>query len=246
LAEHHKNYLVSGGEHLGAVPERLLAAVEPIYPVSESTDLLFPSVYQSLLADHFRHCIARDPQDLRSHVRRILLAYERADGPELFAAMLDLFIALGRKGFNLRRRMLGVSRGGLEAHQYSLLRDSLPEGVDESKVTIAPGSLLCRGIEGSLNLVRHGSALSTEVRDPLIDAREYLEYSQIDEARSVLEDAISQTPLRQELHYELLAIYRSTRDRTNFAKMFQKISDIASPIPKEWQELAEFFRRSNV
>jgi hypothetical protein len=220
--------------------------MEPLFPALLSTDLRFPPVFQSSLADYFSHCVAREPLDLRSHVRRIFLAHEHGSTVDLFGALVDLFIALGKKGLNLRKRMLELSKGKLQSHEYGQLRDALIGGLDELGITFVPGAMLCRGVEGAMALVESSIKKPIAVRDPLMEAREYLEYSQLDEARNVLEYAVMQEPGRSELHKELLDIYRSTRDRDSFARMFQKLDGESNPMRKEWRELAEFLRSLNV
>jgi hypothetical protein len=246
LAAEQNNHLVSAAIQLGPIPEHLIESMEPMYPVLGSTGLCFPPEYHKLLADYFCHCIARDPNDLRSHVRRIFLEREQGRNIRLYAALFDLFIALGNRGSELRHRMLRLAKANLEPHQYNLLHESLAKGLDSIGAPIVHGSVLSRGIEGTLDLVSPAVEERTGPRDALIEAREYLEYSQLDEARSLLERAVLQEPQRSDLHLELLAIYRSTRNESNFAKMVQELDGMTNPVPKAWQELAEFFRSRNV
>lgn len=245
LAEKQQPLLVSGVGNLETESEPLQAEVEAEFVVSASTDLRFPPIFQLALADYLCHRVTREPSDLRSHVRRIFLAHEQQSTVELFGALVDLFIALGNKGLRLRQRMLEWSKENLEARQYGLLRESLAGGLDERTVAFVHGAMLCRGVEGSLKLVESGAERSREPRDPLVEAREYLEYSQLDEARNLLEEALMQDPRRQELHEELLEIYRSTRDQSNFAKMLGRLNK-GNPMLEQWQELAEYFRSLNV
>ena len=231
--------------HPEPLPDQFPGAFEPVYPVSGSTELLFPSEYHELLADFFCHCIARDPNDLRSHVRRILLEHEREDRGQLFAALLDLFIALGKRGIRLRGRMLEFAKDKLDPSQYGLLSESFAKGLDSFRVPVVFGSMLGRGIEGNLNLARPVTDKREATRDALVEAREYLEYSQLDEARTVLERAILREPRRAELYLDLLAIYRSTRDRGNFSRMSRELERMEAPLPEAWRELAEYFRSLN-
>lgn len=246
MAAEQNSHLVSAAIQLGPIPEQLIESVEPVYPVSGSTELCFPPEYHRPLAGYFCHCIARDPNDLRSHVRRIFLEREQGQNMQLYAALFDLFIALGNRGSELRQRMLRLAKTNLESYQYDLLHESLAKGLDSIGVPIVHGSVLSRGIEGTLDLVSPAVEEPTGPRDALIEAREYLEYSQLDEARSALERAVLEEPQRSDLHLELLAIYRSTRDESNFAKMVRELDGMTNPMPEAWQELAEFFRSRNV
>jgi hypothetical protein len=237
--------LVSANIRPDAIPDQLLADVEPVYCVSGSSDLRFPPEYHVLLGAHLCHCVARDPSDLRSHVRRILLHLEDSQAIDLYAALVDLFIALGHRGFELRRRMLNMSRSLLKPHQHDVLSEALVTGLDPISVPTVPGSVLSRGIVGSLDMVKPIAEKTSEPRDPLIEAREFLEYSQIEEAREVLERAVMSEPQRSDLHIELLEIYRSTRDKTNFDKMHAKLDGTTNPAHEAWQTLAALFRSLN-
>lgn len=248
MADEKKPLLIANADSFVTLPERMHIEVEPIFVVSTSGDLRFPTLPRSSLIQYFRHCVSREPLDLRSHVRRIFLANEEGNEFELFPALVDLFIALGQKGLSLRKRLLSLSKGNLERDQYELLSDALDSDMSKGKLIHVNGSILCRGIEGGMTLVSSaaGGEIQVKPRDPLTEAREYLEYSQLDEARVVLEYAILQDSQRLELHKELLEIYRSTRDHSNFVKIFDKLDDKNNPMCEQWHELAGYFRSLNV
>ncbi|CAL1239228.1 conserved protein of unknown function [Candidatus Methylocalor cossyra] len=228
------------------IPKQFLAGLEPVFWLSGTTELRFPVELHRPLADYFQHCITRQPSDLRSHVRRIFLAYEFESRADLYAALIDLFLALGRHGHPLRTRLLELAKPRLEEGQYAFLRQSLGTGLSISPACNVTGSLLSQGVAGHTNLIKPAPEAAPEaVRDPLLEAREYLEYCQLDEARELLERAVLAQPERRELHQELLDIYRLTRDKTNFAKMHHKLAGIAHPMPDAWQLLAESFRGSD-
>lgn len=240
--------LIKGTTTSDIIPVELCSEIEPVFPVSASTDLRFSSQYQSGLAEYLCHSIAREPQDLRNHVRRILLMYEQKRESEVFGALLDLFIALDKKGFDLRKRMLESSTHCIDASQYHFLAKALTTGVSKNDAPCALGSMLSHGIEGQIKLVHtvEEKKKAHERRDPLTEAREYLEYSQLDEACSVLEQAIIDYPDTHELHEELLGIYRSTRDYHRFITMFEKLNHQGNPLLTEWQAMADYLRRFNV
>lgn len=241
MVQEQNRPLVTGPDGSENIPEQLLGCVEPVFPASVTGDLRFPRTHQPLLADYFCHRIARDPQDLRSHVRRIFLTCESGLAEEIFPALIDLFIALGKNGTNLRRRMLEFSRAHLGGPEYNLLRDALATGLNAATLPFTPGSVLCQGIEGTLQCVRPAAEAVGTSRDPLVEAREFLEYSQLDEARGVLEQAVLHQPQRADLHRELLSVYRSTRDKTNFSKTLRALDGAANPVPEAWRDLEEYF-----
>lgn len=241
----NKQPLILGGGVLDDIPVSLASCVEPAFPVTETTDLRFHPIFRFVLGDYFCHCVSRNPHDLLSHVRRIYFIYEYEPESEMFPAVLDLFIALGGKGLALRKRMLALAKSRLAIGHYKLLLDALVSGVDERQIGPVSGAFLQGGVEGSLTLVRVGSQATDGPRDPLVEAREFLEYSQLDEARILLEEAILLTPQRLELHEELLDIYRSTRDEMSFFQMLEELDGIENPALEKWQGLAEFFRSRN-
>jgi hypothetical protein len=79
----------------------------------------------------------------------------------------------------------------------------------------------------------------SEERDPLADAQDHIQYGQIPQAQAVLEGALRADPLRRELHHELLAIYRSTRDKTAFLVTYNALPLDLNPVPDAWERVAE-------
>ncbi len=185
------------------------------------------------------HQVARFPSDLKVHVQRIVLHVAETNAGGSYAALVDLFIALGSKGMSLRQRMLDTAKRLLERGQYQALVRKLDSGLHAADpIPCAPGSMLSKGTRGARILVerldRH------ETRDPLDEARSYLEYGQLDEARRLLEEALLSEPSRLELHLELLEIYRATLDLERFDALW-KLQDAAqNPAPDAWLETAEF------
>lgn len=149
------------------IPKQFLAGLEPVFWLSGTTELRFPVELHRPLADYFQHCITRQPSDLRSHVRRIFLAYEFESRADLYAALIDLFLALGRHGHPLRTRLLELAKPRLEEGQYAFLRQSLGTGLSISPACNVTGSLLSQGVAGHTNLIKPAPEAAPEaVRDP--------------------------------------------------------------------------------
>ncbi|MDO9238737.1 MAG: hypothetical protein Q7U30_01885, partial [Methylicorpusculum sp.] len=81
--------------------------------------------------------------------------------------------------------------------------------------------------------------------DPLLLARDCIEYSQLDEAQKLLETAIVEYPGRLELHQELTALYRSTRNLDRFNEMNSKLIASDITLPECWQQLEVYFKELN-
>jgi len=186
------------------------------------------------------HQIARDPEDLRAHVQRIYLHIAAKNAEEIYGALVDLFIVLGAKGSPLRHRMLAVSKKFLDREQYQTLVRKLDTGVHAADtIPPAPASMLTRGTRGTHFLVERLSTHAAGLLDPLDEARSYLEYGQLEEARELLEDAVMNEPWRLELHRELLEIYRATLDLDSFSTMWKLVDAANNPAADAWAETAE-------
>jgi len=225
--------------------------------VGDSDDVRLDAAFQMSAVRHLRltpnrigdegieyiaYHIVRSPMDLCNHVRRIVLQYDMRDSEGLYAALLDLFIVLENKGFDLRRRVLGGARSRLTLQQYRTLYACLnSDQVQCDRLPAPPDSMLAKGLIGSRSLVEAADNENESARDPLIEAREYIEYCQVDQARALLEQAILDQPQRMELHTELLEIYRSTRDRASFLAFWRRLNEIDNSAPDVWETAADSF-----
>ena len=205
-----------------------LLALHPDIPVNEL-----------LMEEHLAHAIAAAPGNLLCHTQRIYLFYAAVDGDGLYSALVDLFIALGNKGAPLRRRLLQGSRERLSARQFRVLSRWLERGApaEEKDLALAGHSVLQPGVTGVRKLVQVYHTESGSQRDPLLEARECIDYFQLDEARSLLEAAILEDTEREELHEELIRLYEATRDFASLEAMREKLSLTMTRLPECWPRL---------
>ncbi|MBS1212468.1 MAG: hypothetical protein H6R26_1084 [Proteobacteria bacterium] len=180
--------------------------------------------------------VAASPMALEWHVRRIRHAYRRRQGSELYAALLDLLIALDGRGRELKKRMLAGAREVLSAEKFAALARIVNEGrlPPERDLPRAAGSRLSQGIEGVLELVEVATSPDHAPRDSLQEARECIEYSQLEQAKVLLETALIESPEREDLHLELLSLYRATRDEQGFVRMRQQMLQLRHRLPEAW------------
>lgn len=193
------------------------------------------------LAEHLSHEVALAPRNLLRHTQRIVFHY-RIDDPEgLYSALFDLFSVLRDKGLRLRTRLLRGGRSRLKPEHLAVLSFWLSEQAPpEAKNLPEPKlSVLSSGADGTFELVHAIQDGGRKKRDPLVEAREHIEYSQIEEARETLEDAVLADPDRAELQAELLHLYLATRDYEHFRIMREKLAEIVTTLPDEWQTLGE-------
>lgn len=195
------------------------------------------------ICEFLGHQIARKPEDLLAHVQRIRVAARNQLEPYLFGAMLDLFIALGSRGYELRKRMLDyvADRLGPEAQQQ--FRAALEGGIQASDANEDPGiSVLSKGITGHTDIVDEAHSASQQgYEDPLEQALAALESSQLEVARQVLEDAIFAGVSNTEQQQLLLDLYRKSDDTLNFSVLYSSLNENSNAAPEAWTELAKHF-----
>lgn len=218
---------------------KVAACVEPEFLVSHPNDLQLGLLKKGPeTAQYIDYQVIRRPTILSNHVKRILLYVNLADADKLYGGLIDLFIVLDGRGENLRHRMLQVAKSVLDEGRYVALRDCDGQiNSSDHKLPASRDSLLDAGLVGtSLLLNSTNQSLPSDVeRDPLLEAREYIEYSQIDLARGVLEKAILKDPNRQDLQQDLLDILRSTNDESRFEQFRAKLDEMSNPHADLWE-----------
>ena len=216
---------------------------DPAFWIAESIRLqLKVHGWTERAAEYLNHAVSNSPRDLRSHVQRIYLHIVRGDREAVYGALVDLFIVLGEGGQALRKRLLKTSRPILDDQQHQFLQGRLEVGITAKEaIPQCRTSQLSKGIrEGHLLVIKHESPITLD-QDPLQEARDHLDYGQVQEAKEVLEAAIIKQPLRAELHHDLLEIYRCLNAREAFFAMREKLKPETQPVADAWQEAANFF-----
>jgi len=214
---------------------------EPAFIVPEFSALTDLSDVRGKNAAYLSHCVSRNPQDLKSHVQRISLHLNLQNADAAWGALIDVFLVLQANGKALKQRLLDSAHKLLGDRRHMFLHGRLESGLsskDRSPESIH--SVLSAGSIESLQLIGRADGNSIQARDPLTEAQEYLEYGQIEEAQTILQAAIRREPSRAELHYELLTIYRGTRDEDAFASMHGSLVPGENPVPEAWIELARY------
>lgn len=194
------------------------------------------------LADYLEQRIAAEPSHLLHHTRRIALEYQLDHPESLYGALIDLFLVLGVRGRALRRRLTEGARERLAPEHYAQLRRWLQSGqaLDTESVPPLKSSLFGLGTGETLHLVEMRETAHPDARDPLVEARECIEYSQIDQARQILESALGAEPERADLQWELLDLYRAQRDASHFLKLYPTFARDENPLAEDWRATARF------
>lgn len=211
-------------------------------PFQDRDSLIFD--LQSLTADLNALVlkVSRKPNDLLAHLRRIYFCYENALTEPLYAALLDLLIVLDDKGHDLRRRLLAGCRSHLNDQQFLAL-NIVCHGLQNIQGN--QFSLFTKGLIGKPQLLIVGKPVK-EQQDALILAKDFIEYSQLDQAMSTLEQAMELEPDREDIQLLLLELYQSTRSVERFQDQYHALTQTGASMPAAWQALADVFDEKSV
>ena len=228
--------------------ELRLPGLDPVFLLDGWRSLAaLPKSAPERLATHFAHQICRAPADLRCHTQRILFAIQQQHTDGVFGALLDLFIALGDKGRDLRARLLGNARPLLSQEQYGLFKQRLDSGIQRfDRLPLSQYAVLPLFLQGESLMVTGSSDSPIEARPELSlleEVQDMIEYGQLEEAQALLEQAVLEDPLDRDLLRELLDIYKHTRNRDAFDKMREQLGDRIDVAADEWEQLASYFDR---
>lgn len=193
-------------------------------------------------AGHLGRGVTRTPRDLARHARRVLALRAARDAEGLYGALLDLFIALGPRGFDLRRGLLAQSKPLLAADAAAFLEAHLEHGITATTPhPPTPASRLTGALRGTLDCLAPvpATAPSAAERDALADALELLAQGEVDAPRILLEGALANGPAAVEVLTLLLEIYRRGRYAAAFAALQARQPALATIAPAIWAETAK-------
>ncbi len=188
--------------------------------------------------------VARKPKRLITHIQRIYHCYQTNLQEQLFAALVDLLVVLNKRGKAISQRMIIGAKSKLSEEQYKMLKKFMDEDFDVALLSGNQYSVFTKGLVGTRNLVQQIETSDKQTHDPLELAHDYIEYSQLAEAKDILEKAIINQPQRLELHQCLLELYKATLDTSGFIKMFNIVSGLDVVMPSDWSTLQAFFDES--
>ncbi len=195
-------------------------------------------IYQQIAAK-----VLEKPKQLLSHIQRIYFTSDCDSSEQLYAALVDLLCILDGKGRALSQRMISATQSQLTSQQFATLCNAIKKQ-DISLLSENKYSLLTKGLVGTDRQLIEQSIEST-VHDPLIIARDYIEFSQLDAAIETLENSILKSPNREELQTELLQLYKVTNNSDSFTTTHLLLKKKEMTLSHEWQNLAEYFSQKN-
>ncbi|MFI3218751.1 MAG: hypothetical protein QX189_06470 [Methylococcales bacterium] len=189
--------------------------------------------------------IAKKPKQLTSHVQRISYCFQKNLNKQLFAAIVDFLIVLNRQGQPISWRVILGAKSRLTTEQFEELKVYLKgKHTDINLLSGNQYSIFSKGLVGVNKLIQQIEKEEKE-DDPLAIALDHIEYSQLDEAKKVLEEAILVQPERQDLRQELCDLYKLTGDSSGFHQMMAKLTRLGVGMTDDWNQLNNYFKGQN-
>lgn len=191
--------------------------------------------------------VSKTPKYLQGHLERIYYCHQHHLDDALYGALLDLFIVLGHEGKALGKRMLVGTQSRLRQDQSQTLHNLLQNNISvRSLLPISRYSVFIRGLVADKILVEFTIQGAAADKDPLDLAKDFIEYDQLDEAVSTLEDAILSAPARVDLHEALAELFKNTRNALGFKRMHSILTRKNFRLPPVWEELKKHFSQFNL
>jgi len=181
--------------------------------------------------------VTREPGNLENHLQRIYFCYSNNRSEQLYASLIDLLTILAGKGEALSQRIIYGTRSIINKEQWTALQKYLIT----LDLTVFPSnrfSVLNPCLLGTTQLLDKDKNTVVQY-DYLTLAHDYIEYSQLDSAITVLEQGIPEDPDGKEGQKLLLELYKSTGDVIRFRPMYQSV--IKKNLIDEWQQLDDYF-----
>ncbi len=200
--------------------------------ISQSHWLESPPLEQ---ADNVLRCllgqISRNNNDIYSLVKRIyfLKALNKQDtNTHIASAIYDLFFRLKSLGLPLKKRILRSTQEQLSEDELTYFTHCIsrppPTPAPES---ILRNSLFHSGLWGETKLISKTMQATSNKSaiTPLEEARELINYGDIETAMHILEEQLIKSPHDHAVSEELYVIYQHMRDHTHIRRMIDILSD---------------------
>lgn len=179
------------------------------------------------------------PKDLLLHLQRIFTCYLLDDSIKLQAALIDLFAVLEQKGRDLARRMLESCREKLADRDYEQLYaylSTITQTLPKNKFTV-----IQRDLVGTSLLIKKNETVECDKPNKLQLARDFIEYSQLDEAIALLEQIVMEASCDREAQELLLELYQDTEKQRRFEETHCKAVQARLELIPEWEVLHDYF-----
>lgn len=189
--------------------------------------------------------VTKKPKCLANHTQRISYCFRKNLNEQLFAAIVDLLVVLNQQGHAISWRVVLGAKSRLSPEHFNELKNYLKNGCANANLLSGNNySVFCKGFVGINEMIQQMDK-EEQINDPLIIALDHIEYSQLDEAKTVLEEAILEQPERQDLRLELCNLYKSTGDSNRFHQMLARLTRLGVSITDDWNQLNNYFKGQN-
>ncbi len=189
--------------------------------------------------------VTKKPKCLANHMQRISYCFRKNLNEQLFAAIVDFLVVLNQQGHAISWRMVLGAKSRLSSEHFNELKNYLKNSyADANLLSGNHYSVFSKGFVGVNKMIQQTDK-EEQTNDPLVIALDHIEYSQLDEAKTVLEEAILQQPERQDLRLELCNLYKSTGDSNRFHQMLARLTRLGVSITDDWNQLNNYFKGQN-
>ena len=198
---------------------------------------------QTAYAEYLARKIKRDPRDLRSHNQRIYLNYVLKNEDAYFGAVIDLFIALGSKGLELKLSILRPTYDLLEEEHANFINKHLLSGIRATQFLSTHESRLSKGFSSTTDFLVEKS-VDEKTYSSLSTAKEKLSLGEVKSAQMILENSLEQDPDDIEIAYELLELYRNYNLAKSFTTMTIRLTGKKLAAQEKWLETEVYFSQA--
>jgi hypothetical protein len=188
--------------------------------------------------------ITKKPKCLTNHVQRIYYCFQKNLNKQLFAAIVDFLVILNQQGQAISWRVVLGAKSRLTPEQFAELKGYLKGDTDKNLLSGNQYSVFSKGLVGINKMIQQIDKEET-ANDPLIIALDHIQYSQLDEAKEVLEEGILVEPERLDLRQELFDLYKLTGDSNRFHQMLAKLNRLGIIMTDDWNQLNNYFKGQN-
>ncbi|MES9927117.1 MAG: hypothetical protein ABW158_03295 [Candidatus Thiodiazotropha sp. 6PDIVS] len=206
----------------------------PSFPVKEWSDAF---------SQYLEKRVRRNPRDLHAHVQRTLLYLSKYESEAMYAALVDLFLILGKRGSHIRKNLVGQAKPFLLKEQHQFLIKHMESGLDSNQpLPSNTFSSLSRGHSGTMYIVSRKSTGSSQSFDsPVEQAKERCCQNDWLTAMVILEDAIRHDPGDTVVCRELLSLYIQQHAREAFFATYAGLLGRSIALPELWRDTENYF-----
>ena len=157
--------------------------------------------------------------------------------------MIDLFIALGPKGLELKKSILRPTYDLFEKEHASFIKKHLRSGIKATLSIPTRESRLSKGISSFADIVDRES-VDGKPYSPLSLAKEKLSLGELGYAQVILENALEDNPGDIEIANKLLDLYRNHEMSKEFTTMTTRLSGKTLASQEKWSETENYFSQN--